>query len=409
MDKLMDNPWFIKILALLLAFLLYTAVPQGANKLTDVSLSGDQNTETIQGMPVKTYYDTNNLVVSGIPDTVDVTVSGSKGLVQSAKTLKNFEVYVDLTGAKVGTQTVKYQIKNLSSQLKATLEPAFANVSIEEKVTKEFKVDAELNNDLIEEGYVAGEPIVEPNLVKITGAKDVIDRISYVKATPDIKNSIHETTTQDARIRVMDRELNKLEVIVEPETVRVTIPVKSSSKTVPIDIVEKGTPPPGLAIDSIDLDVKDATIIGDEDILKAVANVRVEVDTSKITGDTVLTLPVIIPKDIIKVTPQLVKATIKVKKETTQGLSGLLIKQQGLGNQYKAAFKDPASGSVDMVVDGPSDILKRLKTNDFNLFVDLSNLTEGDHDVKIQVSGPSNVNWKLNKTVATVTISQTGV
>ena len=67
MDKLMDNPWFIKILALLLAVLLYSSVPHTGKKLTDVNVPGEQSTETINNIPVKVYYDTENLVVSGIP------------------------------------------------------------------------------------------------------------------------------------------------------------------------------------------------------------------------------------------------------------------------------------------------------------------------------------------------------
>ena len=42
MDKLMDNPWFIKILALLLAVLLYSSVPNTGKKITDVNVPGEQ-------------------------------------------------------------------------------------------------------------------------------------------------------------------------------------------------------------------------------------------------------------------------------------------------------------------------------------------------------------------------------
>lgn len=408
MDKLMDNPWFIKILALLLAVLLYSSVPQPTNKLTQSNTKTDQNTVTISDVPVKAYYDTNNLVVSGLPDTVQVTISGPISLVQSAKTLKNFEVFVDLSDAKPGSQTVKLQIKDLSSSLKATLEPAFANVSVQSKVTKEFKVDAEIGKSMIEDGYAAGEPVVEPNKVKITGAKDVIDRISYVKATPEIRDPLNKDTTREARVRVLDSELNKLEVVVEPETVNVTIPVKSVSKTVPIDIVKKGTLPSGVTIDSIELDTKEAAISADENILNTVKSVRVEIDQGQITDDTTLTLPVIIPNGVLRVTPELVKAKIKVKKETSKSISGLLINEQGLPSQYKATFKDPEAGKVDLLVNGSSDTINNLKPDDFKLFIDLSNLNEGDHDVKIQVVGPSNINWELDKATAKVNISQAG-
>ncbi|MCM2535482.1 CdaR family protein [Neobacillus pocheonensis] len=254
MDKLMDNPWFIKIIALLLALLLYSSVPQTGNKLTDVNVPGEQTTATITDIPVKVYYDTANLVVTGIPNTVEMTVQNPVTHVQSAKALKNFEVYIDLTNAKIGRQTVKLKVKNLSDKLKATISPATVSVSVQEKITKEFRVDAEFNSNLLDEGYAAGQPVVEPNKVKITGAKNVIDRITYVKATVDTKNHLNDTITKDARISVLDRELNKLDVVVDPETVKVTIPIKNTSKQVPINIIQNGTPPSGVTIDSITLD-----------------------------------------------------------------------------------------------------------------------------------------------------------
>lgn len=409
MDKLMDNPWFIKVLALLLAFLLYSSVPQTGNNATDVNVPGDQMTATIPDVPLKAYYDTENLVVTGLPETVNVTVKGPTSHVQPAKTLRNFEVYVDLTDAKVGTQKVKLQIKNLSDKLKATLNPAYVNVSVQEKITKEFKVEAEYNNSLLQEGYSAGPAIVDPNKVKITGAKDVVDRITYVKATLELKESFNETFTKEARIRVLDRELNKLGVEVDPQTVKVTVPVKNTSKTVPIDILQKGTPPAGVTIDSIELDTKEATISGSEEALKNTDHTRVEVDVSKITDNTTLTLPVIISNGITKVSPELVKATVKVTKTGQKTVSSVPIKTEGLSNQYKAEMKDPADQSVNLVVSGASDSVNSVAADDFNVFVDLANMTEGDHNVNIQVDGPPNVSWKLDKQTAQITITKSNV
>jgi YbbR domain-containing protein len=402
MDKLMDNPWFIKIIALLLALLLYSSVPQSSNKL-DVNVPGDQTTATITEIPLKAYYDTNNLVVSGLPNNVSVTVTGPISLVQSAKALKDFEVYVDLTKAKIGNQTVKLKVRNISDKLKVSLKPSFVNVSVQEKVTKVFKVTAEYNKSSIVDGFTAAEPTVEPNKVTISGAKDVIDRISYVKATLNLGQSVSDTVTKSASVRVLDKDLNKLDVVVEPQTVRVTLPIKNTSKTVPIDVVQKGTPPAGVTISSIDLDTTQAIITGDADVLKD-AHARVEVDVSKITDNTTLTLPVIIPYGVTSVSPQLVKATVKIIKNGGKSVSGIPIKVQGLAAQYKANFNDPADQSVSLSVNGPSDRVNTVGIGDFTAYVDLSNLTEGDHDVQIQVEGPSDLNWILNNPIAKISI-----
>ena len=89
------------------------------------------------------------------------------------------------------------------------------------------------------------------------------------------------------------------------------------------------------------LDEKEATITGDENVLKNTENVRVEVDISKITDNTTLTLPVIISNGITKVTPQTVKATVVVKKQEEKTVSDVPLKIQGLSEEYKATINDP--------------------------------------------------------------------
>ncbi len=405
MDKLMENRWFLKILALLLAVLLYSAVPHTGKKFTDVYVPGDEKTATISDMPVNVYYDSKNLVVSGIPNKADVTIKGPITVVQNAKALRNFEVYVDLTDAKIGRQKVKIKVRDLSDKLSATVKPSSVYVTVQEKITKEFKVEAEFNTNQIEEGYSAGQPTVKPNKVKITGAKSVIDKITYVKAVVEEKNKLKETVTKEAKVQVLDKGLNKLDVDVEPETVEVTIPIKQNSKKVPITVSKKGTPPAGVTIDSISLDTKEATITGSEDILKNTESARVEVDVSKITDNTTLDLPVIISSGITKVTPQMVKVTIVVKKQEEKTVSGVSLKIKGLSANYQAEINDPANHVVNLTVNGPSATLDVLKPEDFNAFIDLSNLDAGSHDVDIQVEGPPNINWKPDKSTAKVTIT----
>jgi len=402
----MDNPWFIKIMAILLAVLLYSVVPNSSSKTNEINVPGENTTEILVDIPVKAYYDTENLVVSGIPDSVDVTIEGPMPHVQSAKALKNFEVFVDITNAEIGNQKVTFEVSGLSDKLKATIKPSSITVAVQEKVTTEFTVEAEFNNDLIKEGYSAGQPTVKPNKVKITGAKDVVDRITYVKAALEGGDILDSTVTKEAQVQVLDKELSKLNVVVEPEIVEVTIPIKSNTKTVPINILEKGTPQEGITIESMDLDIKEAAISGDEDVLKDTENVRVEVDVSKISESTTLTLPVIISTGITKVTPETVKVTVVVKSDVEKTVSGVPIKIRNLPEQYEAVINDPENRVVNLLVFGTGTAVTELGPNNFDIFIDLNGLTEGEHNVNIQVNGPPNVNWEPDKSSAKITITR---
>ncbi|NKE07932.1 CdaR family protein [Mesobacillus selenatarsenatis] len=407
MDKWMDNPWFIKVVALVLAVLLFGSVPKNdPDKPGDVNVPSDEKVEIIEDVPVKRIYDTDTLVVSGVPETVSVTLQGPKNLVQQAKTLRNFEVFVDLTDAEIGNQRVPITIKDVSDRLTVTIEPGYANVSIQEKVTKEFGVEAEFNGNIVEEGYIAEKPTVKPNKVKITGAKDVIDRITYVKATVNSSGKISDTITREASVLALDKDMNKLDVIVEPGVVEVTIPVKSSSKKVPIDIVRKGTPPSGVTIDSITLETKEAEIIADPALLEKFNQVRVEVDVSKIDEDTELTLPVIIGEGIVQVSPETVKVAVKVTKASERSISNVPIEIDGKDDGYEVDFLDPANGQANLTISGPSDIVSALSSDDFRILIDVSELDEGNHEVDLIVTAPQNITWKLAKEKASISVAK---
>ncbi|WP_102264888.1 CdaR family protein [Mesobacillus jeotgali] len=407
MDKWMDNPWFIKVVALVLAVLLFGSVPKNdPDKPGDVNVPSDEKVETVEDVPVKRVYDTDTLVVSGVPETVTVTLQGPKNLVQQAKTLRNFEVFVDLTEAELGNQRVPITIKDVSDRLTVTIEPGYANVSIQEKVTKEFRVEAEFSGNIVEEGYIAEKPEVKPNKVQITGAKDVVDKITFVKATVNSSGKISETITREASVLALDKDMNKLNVVVEPQVVEVTIPIKSSSKKVPIDIVRKGTPPSGVTIDSITLETKEAEIIADPGVLEEFDNVRVEVDVSKIDEDTEITLPVIIGEGIVKVSPETVKVVVKVTKASEKSISNVPIEIDGMGEDFEVNFLDPANGQTNLTVSGPSDIVSALSSDDFKILIDVTELDEGNHEVDMKVTAPQNITWRLAKEKASISVAK---
>lgn len=430
-DKLIDTSWFMKVFALILALLLFDSQYDPDKDVSEMNVPSEHDSEVLEDIPVKSYYDTENLVVTGVPDTVTVTVSGPRANLQQVIVQQDFEVYVDLTEAEIGTQNVPLQISDISERLEVTIEPGSAEVTVQEKVSEDYQVEAEFNQNLLGEGFTAEQPVVEPNTVTITGGKDVVDRIAYVKATMNnLEGPITETVTEAASVSVFDRDMNKLNVVVEPTEIEVTIPVEQLAKTVPIQVVQEGSPASGYVIDSIILDVDEATISGSETVLSETENVRVEVDVSGLEEDTEQTLPVIISDGITEVDPEQVTVRIGVSAvntgedegndsgeetqdqdqaqntEETRTLVNLPIQLSGLGENYNARFQTPANGNTSLTVRGPRNEIQGLASNDFDLMLNLEDLEEGDHEVEINVNGPPNLNWSLAVETATITISQ---
>jgi YbbR domain-containing protein len=406
LDNLMESKWFVRCLALILAMLLYTtAYLDQQGSLPGVTTSNDHS-ELIEDVPVLLYYDEENFVVTGAPQTVNLYVEGPNSIVQSTRNLRDFTVYLDLTEAKIGSQRVEFQIRDISDKLTVKIEPDAANVNVQEKVTKEFNVEAQFNTSLLEDGYTADEPIVEPKRVKVTGGKDVMDRISYVKAIVERKGVINETFTEDAPLSVLDQNLDKLNVSVEPKEIEVTVPVKSPQKSVSVLIKQKGTPKEDTFIKSIIPDVREITLYGKKSIIDKLTSIEIPVDVSNVEENQEVTIPIPLSEGIYATNPKEITVQIVVEKEESSTIKDIPIGFFGLNDNEKVIiFNNPENEQVDLTITGPTETLQKIGSDDFELSINVEGLPVGEHELDIEVSGPDGVEWQLEQTKVQVTIA----
>jgi len=450
MDKYTNSVWFSRLVALAIAALLFTSVnfeTKNEKGTLGFNTPGKVAQELIEDVPVEIDYDQENLVVTGAPETVKLTLEGVKSILIPAKNQREFQVYIDLSDPEItlGEKKVPLKIRNLNEKLTTTLSPAYATVTVQEKVTKEFSVDVDYNRSLLEEGYTAENPTSNPQTVKITGAKDVINQISFVKATLGLTKGMDESVNREATVKALDRDLNKLNVTIEPAMVNVSLKVNIPSKTVPIRPIQSGKLKTGLKIDSLTTEDKKVTIYGKESVLEKINEVTVPVNISNITGDAVYELPISVPNDVKKVSKDTVKVNIKtVKADTdsdtdsdtdtdtdseapkdtkdtdkpvdkpaeeveedvnqTKTFSNLKIQTVGL-NDRLIKFMNPSNGSMGITFKGSSDELSKLKEANIQLSVNVSQLEEGTHDVAVQVKAPDNAKWELDSKIVTISIT----
>lgn len=410
LDKLMNNHWFMKIFALLLAIMLYMSVnieeKESKSGIMRNSI-GQTDVETVTNVPVVTYYDEQNLVVSGVPKTVNVTLEGPASILKPTALQRDFEIYVDLTNLELGTYTVPLKYKNISDKLAVKIEPATAKVTIQEKVSKDFSVDVDfIHKNRLADGYSVEEPIVKPNVVTITGAKNVVERVALVKARVDL-DGVADTVKQESRVMAYDREGKILNVDINPSVVEVTVPIKSPSKSVPLKINRTGTLKKGLSIVKIETVPNEVTIFGPKDKIDPIEFIDgITVNLDEITSDTTLEVQVPLPEGVKSVDPQKVKIHIQVQEEQMKTFSSLPIHVLGLGDQYTVQFLDPKDGNMDVQVSGAPSVLDSIQANDIQLYVNANGLGVGEHDVEVEVNGPQNITWKLPENKVKIRISQ---
>jgi YbbR domain-containing protein len=410
MDKLMNNHWFIKIFSLLLAIMLYMSANIEKETKSGVitrNTVGQEDTETMTNVPVVVYYDEENLVVSGIPKYVNVTLQGPASIVKPTALQRNFEVYIDLTDLPLGTYTVPIKYKDISDKLKVNIHPSAAKVTIQEKVSKNFSVGVDLiNKNKVPEGYLIEKPLVEPNAVTITGAKQLIESISSVKARIDLDRAT-DTVTQESSVTVYDKRGNVLNADVQPSVVEVTVPIKSPSKTVPLKINRTGSLRKGLSIVKIETIPNQVTIFGSKEKINSIEFIDgITIHLDEITEDKTLEVNVPLPEGVKSVDPSKIKIVIDVQKEESKTLKDVPIHVVGLGDQYTVDFVDPQEGAMDVQLYGAPNVLSDITKDDIQLYIDVSDLGVGEHEVKMELNGPQNIKWQLPKENVKIKINE---
>ena len=419
MDKMMDNPWFLRIIALVLAILLFVSVKSDIEN-TNMNASG-KSVDTLRDVPVEVYYDDDSLVVSGVPKTVSVNIEGPSQIVLSAKMMKDYKVFVDLRKLAIGEHRVAISTENFSDKLKVRTDPVYVTVVIEEKISQQFRVDPDMNESLLAENHVVKSYDVEPKMVTITGAKSLINSIGYVKATIAGEQGINKSFEQEASVRVLDKDLNKLDVTVEPKTVQVKVRVEEYSKEVPLVLMEKGTPKQGVTINKLTTNVQNIKLYGPRSLLDKIEKFFVDVDVSKIEDagefDVKLTVPDGVTKmslDKIKVVGDVTPAPITeppVDEETISSVSEksfdqVAVEVRGLPDQLESVFQTPTDGLVSVTAKGTPEALDKITKSSIALYVEAQNAEIGENSFPIKMDAPPNVEWEMTASEVKLTVKE---
>ncbi|WP_223703145.1 CdaR family protein [Sutcliffiella deserti] len=403
MDNFIGKRWIMKIIALLLALMLYmsvnieiTSTQQQRETSPSPFPSASTDTETVTDVPVSAYYDRDTQVVTGLPQSVTITLEGPTSTLKPTVLQKDFEVYLDLTNLELGTHQVPLQWRNLSERLDVTIEPAVASITIEEKVTEDFPVEVDfINRGLIEEGYEPEKPIVKPNSVKVTGSKELIDRIALVKARVDLEG-VNESLEEQSGVTVYDSEGNTLNVEVEPAVVDVSVPITSPNKKVPLRINRQGSLQENLSILQVEAEPKEVTVYGPKGVLDELEYIGgIDLDLSDITESTTIEVNVPVPDGARRVEPEKVNIRVEVEQEEEKTFTNLPIQYIGLSDSLELEMIDPEDGVMDLTVLGAPSVLEGVTSSDMEIYINVTDLAAGEHEVPLEINGPQDVSWNL--------------
>lgn len=310
MDKLFDSHWALRITAIVLAVVLFFYVQ--SLRTDGKEPNNSIETDILLDVPLEVFYDKDNLIVTGLPATVDVKIEGPTAVVVQTKLMKDYKVFVDLNSLLIGEHNVPILTENFSDKLDIKIEPASINVVLEERITQEFKVEPELNNRLIAEDFVLDSMEANPARVMITGAKSVIDSISYVKATVKSEGNIRESFSLQSNVIVLNRDLNKLDVTIEPQAVEVKVNLKPYTREIPI-ILETIGDATDMEVNALSLSQGTIVVTGAKSTLDAITEITAQINLEDIKDSGDYEVKLLLPEGVKLLSDK----PVKVKADVT--------------------------------------------------------------------------------------------
>ncbi len=312
---MLESKWGLRFVALLLALFMFLSVNNVFENINPFNEEGElDETELIQGMPVDILYDEDDYYVSGVPNQVNVQLSGNTSNVVRLQTTRDFNVQLDLRNRSTGEHEVHFTIDELPENVSAEVVPETATVNIQDLVSQTFTVQAEVNGSRVGPNHQLETVTVEPDTVTVYGGENEINRIQYVRATLSDNTRITDDRAEEADIGVFDFQFNRLDVRTEPSNVRVEIDVSELSKTVPVNYTVSGMVDSDHELVDVELNYENVEVFGSEETLSGIDSVDVEIDVDDLDSSTTQDVELDLPESVTKTEPAVLEADLTIEE-----------------------------------------------------------------------------------------------
>ena len=374
-------------ISLFLAITMFIVIDQ------KILVYSDNSAEILRNQTVNAIYNSEAYVVEGLPETVDITLIGSKADLYIAKQAPAGEVTVDLSNMKIGQHRVELKYNQASTSIEYKVNPSVATVYIYPKVsdTRTVTIDL-LNQDSLDAKLNVDNVTLDTDKVVIKGADYQLKKAATVKALVDVTNiakqEVGTYTLKDVELKAYDKDGNAVDVEVVPATLEATVTITSPSKTVPVRIVPVGSVAFGQAISSISQSVNEVTVYGTSEALASLQYIPIEISVEGIKNKTDYNVEIEKPAGVRYMSANMVKATVLLDTVTEKTIDGVRIDVKGLGEGLSAQGHTAADTKISVTVKGTSSVVDSLKAEDITATVDLTGLSAGEHKgVAVSVSG----------------------
>lgn len=386
LEKALSKKSSMIILSLVLAVIVFVIIDRQNTTLLE------KNAEVLYDIPLSATYNDEEYVVEGLPETVDITLIGTKANLYLAKQLPTQDVNVDLSDLKPGVHKVNLKYKQSITSVEYKLDPSEVTVVVSSKKSETRSVESDIVNlNKLDSKLAINNTKLDTDEVIIKGTEDGLAKVSTIKALINVSDMVDPkagtNTLKDIPLIAYDENGAKVDVEMVPSKVTATVEIESPSKTVPLEIEPTGNVIFGKAIKNITSSVQKVTIYGNSKVLDNTNSIKVKIDVNNLKSNKDYTVTIKKPAGIREISEKVVTAKVELDDEVTTELSGVKLGVVNLGSNYTAQATSENATEVTVILKGVESIIKNITPSDVEAYVDLEGLGAGDHEVEIKVKG----------------------
>lgn len=298
----------LKISALLLAIIFWVGVVSLKNNLKIFP----------EPIPIKPFNIAENLTLASTLGTVDLRLEVTQETFVDLS-VNDFEAYIDLKGLLAGEHNVPIQVTSKNPKVKVVkIQPDNLKITIEEITSKTVSLSVEVKGNAAD-NFEAQDPVYELKDVEVKGPKNLIEKVTEVKAVTNLKGLETSDIKSEISLFAYDEEQNQLKDLqIIPPSVEVTIPVIQIQKEKTVGVRSNligDLDPSGYYIKKVQVSPSTVVVQGNTKELKKIDYIETEsIDITDLNHNTVKRVNLILPEGIESKEFTSVLVTIEVDK-----------------------------------------------------------------------------------------------
>lgn len=338
-----------------------------------------------RNIPIEYIGQSPNLQLMGDPqDSISLSLNAPNSVWNELNAnLDSVRAWVDLTSREAGEYTLPVQIQIIPRLVRlVSQEPEEITVLLEPLVTQSYTVTAQLIGSP-PTGYQAGEPVIEPGTVSVTGPESSVAKVKELRVAVDI-NGESETvnrTTTPIPLDADGRAVNGL--VITPEKVQVTVPIDllGGFRYVIVRPVTLGHVSNGYKLTNISVSPTGLVVFSSDpqliDDLPGYVETKA-IDLTDASDDFETLVDLNLPEGVVAVGDPKVLIQVSIAAIESSLAVSLPIDVVGLTPGLQASVSPLV---VDLILSGPVPVLNSLEPSDIRVIIDLTGYGEGTYQV----------------------------